>query len=97
MRGSSPPAPTRNLLDAPTEWGEPAERRPRLRCRGGVEWLVHSHSSSSRLVPTLSRRARSSGKRDAVSIESTIFRYPAAEATALFGEGTPQEGDELTR
>ena len=32
-----------------------------------------------------------------MSLESTILRYPAGEATSLFGDTTPREGDELTR
>ena len=32
-----------------------------------------------------------------MTIESIIIRYQAGEATALFGETTPQEGDEMTR
>ena len=32
-----------------------------------------------------------------MSFESLIIRYPADGATALFGDTTPQEGDEMTR
>ena len=32
-----------------------------------------------------------------MSFETLILRYPAGEATSLFGDTTPQEGDELTR
>ena len=32
-----------------------------------------------------------------MSFESLIIRYPADGAISLFGEATPQEGDEITR
>ena len=32
-----------------------------------------------------------------MSFETLILRYPAGEATSLFGDTTPREGDEITR